>query len=101
MQIRVQAYKGRDGQIKQGKSVSLLRYAYDSEKRRSKQVIIGTVDRWATALPPDIEAILDREKKEWFYDRSRSYMIRELVMAGLRALKEESEVADGNHEGNT
>ena len=47
-------------------------------------------------VTPDIEAILDREKKEWFYDRSRSYMIRELVMAGLRALKEESEVADGN-----
>ena len=39
-------------------------------------------------VTPDIEAILDREKKEWFYDRSRSYMIRELVMAGLRALKE-------------
>ena len=52
-------------------------------------------------LVTDIEAILDREKKEWFYDRSRSYMIRELVMAGLRALKEESEVADGNHEGST
>lgn len=52
-------------------------------------------------VTPDIEAILDREKKEWFYDRSRSYMIRELVMAGLRALKEESEVADGNHEGST
>ena len=34
-------------------------------------------------VTPDIEAILDREKKEWFYDRSRSYMIRELVMAGL------------------
>ncbi|MEX5151286.1 hypothetical protein P0240_21775 [Enterobacter cloacae] len=75
MQIRVQTYKGRDGQIKQGKSVSLLRYAYDSEKRRSKQVIIGTVDRWATALPPDMEAILtdaEREEfREWMAERDR------------------------------
>lgn len=75
MQIRVQTYKGRDGQIKQGKSVSLLRYAYDSEKRRSKQVIIGTVDRWATVLPPDMEAILtdaEREEfREWMAERDR------------------------------
>lgn len=75
MQIRVQTYKGRDGQIKQGKSVSLLRYAYDPEKRRSKQVIIGTVDRWATALPSDIEAILTEaerdEFREWMAERDR------------------------------
>ena len=75
MQIRVQTYKDRDGQIKQGKSVSLLRYAYDSEKRRSKQVIIGTVDRWATSLPPDIEAVLtdaEREEfREWMAERDQ------------------------------
>lgn len=53
------------------------------------------------AATPDIEAILEREKKERFYDRSRSYMIRELVMAGLRALNKESEAADGNHGENT
>lgn len=66
MQIRVQTYKGRDGQIKQGKSVSLLRYAYDPEKRRSKQVIIGTVDRWVTALPPEIATILTDAEREEF-----------------------------------
>jgi len=75
MQIRVQTYKGKDGHPKPGKSVSLLRYAYDPEKRRSKQVIIGTVDRWATALPPDIEAILtdaEREEfREWMAERDR------------------------------
>lgn len=75
MQIRVQTYKGKDGHPKPGKSVSLLRYAYDPEKRRSKQVIIGTVDRWATALPPDIEAILtdaEREEfREWMAERDQ------------------------------
>ncbi|HBO8167738.1 hypothetical protein JEV46_21710 [Pseudomonas aeruginosa] len=75
MQIRVQTYKGKDGHPKPGKSVSLLRYAYDPEKRRSKQVIIGTVDRWATALPPDIDAILtdtEREEfREWAAERDR------------------------------
>lgn len=75
MQIRVQTFKDKDGQLRQGKSVSLLRYAYDPEKKRSKQVIIGTVDRWATALPPDIEAILtdaEREEfREWMAERDR------------------------------
>ncbi|MDR2164231.1 MAG: hypothetical protein LBO79_01060 [Zoogloeaceae bacterium] len=75
MQIRVQTYKGKGGHPKPGESVSLLRYAYDPEKRRSKQVIIGTVDRWATSLPPDIEAILtdaEREEfKEWMAERDQ------------------------------
>ena len=75
MQIRVQTYKGKDGHPKPGKSVSLLRYAYDPEKRRSKQVIIGTVDRWATALPPEIATILtdaEREEfREWAAERDR------------------------------
>ena len=75
MQIRVQTYKGKDGRIRQGKTVSLLRYAYDSEKKRSKQDVLGTVDRWATGLPPELESILtdtEREEfREWMAERDR------------------------------
>ena len=59
-------------------SVSLLRYAYDPEKRRSKQVVIGTVDRWATELPPELEVILtDAEREEftkWAAERDQLCM---------------------------
>lgn len=75
MQIRVQAFKDKDGLLRQGKTVSLLRYAYDSEKKRSKQIVLGTVDRWATGLPPEIESILtdaEREEfREWTAERDR------------------------------
>ena len=53
------------------------------------------------AVTPDIEAVLDKEKNERFYDRSRSDMIRELIKAGLRGVKKENGTADGNHEINT
>jgi hypothetical protein len=60
---------------------------------------MGTgLKRLTFAVTPEIETILDKEKQERFYDRSRSDMIRELVKAGLRAVKIESEAADGNHE---
>jgi len=75
MQIRVQTFKGKDGRLKQGKTVSLLRYAYDSGKRRSKQLVIGTVDRWATELPPELDGVLTDEEREefrtWVAERDR------------------------------
>lgn len=75
MQIRVQTFKDKDGQLRQSKTVSLLRYAYDSEKKRSKQVVLGTVDRWAPGLPPELESILtdaEREEfREWAAERDR------------------------------
>ena len=75
MQIRVQTFKDKDGQLRQGKTVSLLRYTYDSEKKRSKQVVLGTVDRWATRLPPELESILTdvecEEFREWITERDR------------------------------
>lgn len=75
MQIRVQTFRDKDGQLRQGKTVSLLRYAYDSEKKRSKQVVLGTVDRWATGLPPELESILTdvecEEFREWIAERDR------------------------------
>ncbi len=78
MQIRVQTFRDKGGQLRQGKTVSLLRYAYDAEKRRSKQVVIGTVDRWATELSPELEAILtDAERedfREWVADRDQQFV---------------------------
>lgn len=75
MQIRVQTFKDKNGQLRQSKTVSLLRYAYDSEKKRSKQVVLGTVDRWAHGLPPELESILtdaEREEfREWAAERDR------------------------------
>lgn len=75
MHIRVQTYRDKSGNTRQGKSISLLRYAYDREKKRSRQIVLGTVDRWATALPPDIEAILtdaEREEfREWMAERNQ------------------------------
>src|SRR5690606_32723135 len=75
MHIRVQTYRDKSGNTRQGKSISLLRYAYDREKKRSRQIMLGTVDRWATALPPDIEAILtdaEREEfREWMAERDQ------------------------------
>ncbi|MGE0382958.1 MAG: hypothetical protein AB7O90_19145 [Hyphomicrobium sp.] len=73
MQIRMQTYKGKYGRIRQGKTVSVLRYAYDPEKRRPKQVVIGTLDRWATELPPELDSLLTDaehdEFREWIAER--------------------------------
>ena len=75
MHIRVQTYRDKSGNTRQGKSISLLRYAYDHEKKRSRQIMLGTVDRWATSLPPDIEAVLtdaEREEfREWMAERDQ------------------------------
>jgi len=68
MQIRVQTFKDKDGRLRQGKTVSLLRYVYDPNKQRSRQVVIGTVDRWTTELPPELEAILTDAEREEFAD---------------------------------
>ena len=78
MQIRVQTFRDKDGQLRQGKSVSLLRYAYDPKKRRSKQVVIGTVDLLTTELPPELVAILtdaEREEfREWAAERDQQFL---------------------------
>lgn len=75
MHFRVQTNKDKNGNPKPGKSVSLLRYAYDREKKRSGQIVLGTVDRWATTLPPELESKLtDAEREEfrnWAAERDR------------------------------
>lgn len=46
--------------------------------------------RMTFALTKEIEIPLSQFKKEIFYDRNNSEMIRELVMAGMRALNEKT-----------
>ena len=45
--------------------------------------------RMTFVITPDIEAPLASIKKEFFYDRTQSDMIRELVSAGVRAMRAE------------
>lgn len=41
------------------------------------------------SVTPEIEILLKSFKKEMFYDRSQSDMIRTLVLAGMKALDAE------------
>ncbi len=45
--------------------------------------------RMTFAITPEIGKSLDSIKKELFYNRTQSDMIRELVSAGVRAIKAE------------
>lgn len=45
--------------------------------------------RMTFSVTPEIEASLKSFKKEMFYDRSQSEMLRTLVSAGMRALETE------------
>ena len=42
-------------------------------------------------MTKEMEPLLSDTKKKWFYDRTQSDMIRELVLAGLNALDEDPE----------
>ncbi len=45
--------------------------------------------RMTFVVTPDMEEALNSIKKEMFYNRTQSDMIRELVTAGVRAIKDE------------
>ena len=47
--------------------------------------------RLTFVVTKDMEPLLARAKKDLFYDRTQSAMIRELIMAGLCALDEKKE----------
>lgn len=42
------------------------------------------------AITEEMEPLLDRAKKNMFYDRNQSEMIREILMAGLEVMDEKS-----------
>lgn len=45
--------------------------------------------RMTFVVTPEVEELLNSVKKEMFYNRTKSDMIRELVSAGVRAIKAE------------
>lgn len=47
------------------------------------------------SVTPEIEASLKSFKKEIFYDRSQSEMLRTLVSAGMRALENDKTAKEG------
>lgn len=47
--------------------------------------------RLTITIPEDLEPMLDKVKQEHFYNDSQSEMIRQLIVAGLKAREEAEE----------
>jgi hypothetical protein len=76
MEIRIRIRENKKtGRLALPPSVSLLRYAYDADNKRARQVVIGSAPFWANALPHDLESILTEDEKldffEFIADRNR------------------------------
>lgn len=54
--------------------------------------------RMTFVATPEIKELLDAMKKEFFYNHTQSAMIRELVLAGVRASKAEKEEKENRRE---
>lgn len=61
---------------------------------KEMEIMPTNLKRMTFIVTPEIEASLKLFKKEVFYDRSQSDMIRELVSAGMRALETEKPVKE-------
>lgn len=48
--------------------------------------------RVTVVMTPEVEALLDVAKKELYYNRSSSEMIRELILTGIQALEKEGKL---------
>lgn len=48
-----------------------------------------TLTRVTFTVTKEMEELLRKSKKEMFYDRNQSEMIRELLLAGIRAKEQE------------
>ena len=46
--------------------------------------------RMTFAVTKEMEPLLDRVKKDMFYDRNQSEMIREILMVGLEVMEEKA-----------
>lgn len=57
-----------------------------------------TLTRMTFTVTEEMEDPLREFKKEMFYDRSQSEMIRELVLAGIRASKQEKTEKKKGHD---
>ena len=63
MQFRQKTHRDKDGNIRQGQTVQLMRYTYDAENKRGRQVMIGSFKVEDPRLPPEVEALLHRRKR--------------------------------------
>ncbi|MBQ8617705.1 MAG: hypothetical protein IJ418_09355 [Clostridia bacterium] len=54
----------------------------------------GQSKRLTFVVTPEIEAQMKEMKREVYFDRTQSEMIRELVAAGVRSCKAENEQAE-------
>lgn len=57
--------------------------------RKEVKTMPTNLKRMTFAVTPEMEAPMDSIKRELFYNRTQSEMIRELVMAGVEAVKAE------------
>ncbi len=56
-------------------NVSLLRYSYDADAKRARQVVIGSAPFWADELPADLaEKLTPDEQRDWWeFANDRQY----------------------------
>lgn len=66
MQFRTKTYKDKDGSLRTGQTIQLMRYSYDPVAKRGRQVMIGSFKVDEPRLPPEVEAILTTQEKEEF-----------------------------------
>lgn len=58
--------------------------------RKGGKHMATALTRLTFVVTKEMEPLLANAKKNWFYDRTQSDMIRELVLAGLETLDENS-----------
>lgn len=51
---------------------------------------MAELKRMTFVVPQEMEALLANAKKEFFYDKNQSDMIRALLMAGLNAIEDQA-----------
>ena len=72
MQFRQKTHRDKDGNIRQGQTVQLMRYTYDAENKRGRQVMIGSFKVDDPRLPPEVEALLTPQEKAEFGEWKRA-----------------------------
>ena len=72
MQFRQKTHRDKDGNIRQGQTVQLMRYTYDAENKRGRQVMIGSFKVEDPRLPPEVEALLTPQEKAEFEEWKRA-----------------------------
>ncbi len=66
MQFRQKTHRDKDGNVRQGQTVQLMRYTYDPVNKRGRQVMIGSFKVDDPRLPPEVEVLLTQQEKAEF-----------------------------------